>query len=548
MATLSETTDNITAITEQVTGIHDKDLRGGTSPFRWNVQRGQDPAQISVTNIFNLTDYKWYTSDYRRIFERDYYNKIYEQIEYFPIPKQYDNTFLGQGEKAIDELYENGKNYVNGVITEAKSTIDNVKSIFGKGKKEKDISQQITINFNAYLNSFQKIKVSEFKPDDMLTLRLNLLTAFFKTITSDQSNTAADPITKKFENYMAAVFKGIKSTLKDMHIDFDNIKSMEPKDRIGFAIEMYKNIISGFYTASYEFPLLDGAGRNLFLNSEGSEGWSEQSFMGRFAGEGDSSIAAKVAGFIGSTAEMLGVQGFDIASRPKWSIKGGGRPYNGNAGVEVKFILYNNDLHSFKANTKMVNCFVGGNLWLQDTFIQKSSSLYTVEIPGRAYLSLCKADIKVNFIGKIRKISEKNIKKLVQNSQDNDTGTPAEVTELGSTQYNEQLLLNIPDAYEVNIIFTSLLPNNFNTYMMNVNKLATIGVGTNISSYYEKFAANIKTELDLLKAEQENSQDLAESTAIAAETVSNFTQQTSITNLNNIKFVSSSTRIGPLIN
>lgn len=493
---------SLSDIIEQVTEVYDTDLRGATSPYR--AQVGRDTTPVG-TNSFTLMDYKWYTSDYRRIFERDYWNKISQNIEYFPTPKQYDNTFLGQGEKALDDLYGNGKEYVNGIKNEAvnafNNTKDSVKSLFGASDKEKDLSQQIIINFNAYLNSFQKIKVLEFKPDDMLTMRLNLITAFFKTITSDESNTSTDSITQKFNKYMSAVFKGVKQTLKEMNIDLDNIKSIAPKDRINFAIEMYKNIISGFYTASYEFPLLDGSGRNLFLNSDGQDGWSGQSFMNRFAGQGDEVIAAKVAGFIGSTAEMLGVQGFDIASRPKWSVQNGGKTYNNGMGVECKFILYNNDLHSFKANNKLVNCLVGGNLWLQDTFIQKCPSLYTVEIPGRAYLSLCTATIHVNFIGKIRKLPVKNFDKLTDKSEDKDTGTKAYLTWLQGDQYNQQLLLNIPDAYEVTIVFNSLLPNNFNTYMMNINKISTIGVGTNIASYYEKFAANIRTELNLLEAQ-----------------------------------------------
>lgn len=502
--------EDITSTTEQIEQIYDPDLRGEVSPFRIPISRGknQQKEEFINHNIFELTDYKWYTSDFRRMFEYDYYNKIYQDIGYFPIPEKYDNTFLGQGKKAIDDLYGNGKNYINGVVTEAKNafnnTKDSVKSLFGADDEEKDISKQITTNFNAYLNSFQKIKVLEFKPDDMLTMRLNLITAFFKTYTSDKSNISSDSITQKFLDYMADSFDKIKATLKTIQIQWDNIKSMDSTQRIGFAIEMYKNIISGFYTASYEFPLLDGTGRNLFLNSDGKEGWSQQSFMNRFHGQGDESIISKVSGFIKGTAEMLGVQGFDIASRPKWGLERGGSVYNEGMGVEVKFMLYNNDLHSFKANTKLINCFVGGNLWLQDTFIQKSSSLYTVEIPGRAYLSLCSASIKVSFVGKIRKLPEPNAGYLTQCTEDKDTGQAVSLRKLDSAMYNKQILLNIPDAYEVTIVFNSLLPNNFNTYMMNINKVSNIQVGQQITSYYEKFLENVKTQIDIENQQKVN--------------------------------------------
>jgi len=481
---------------------YDVDLRGEVSPFRNPITRGSSEKDTSNSNYFNITSYKWYTSDYRRMFERDYYNKIYQKIKYFPAPKKYSSGLLGQATKAIDSLTDNVTNYAKGVIGEVSSAVSSIKSLFSDDE-QKDISKQIAVNFKTYLNSFQKIKVWEFKPDDMLTLKLNTVTSFLKIISTENSASKTDSIDEKFLDYMKDIKDALVETLnKEFRIDLNQIKSFTPKQRIEFAIKMYKNIISGFYTGYYEFPLFDGNGKDTYINSTGNDGWTTQSFMDRFAGTGDSSLISKMAGFFKSTAEMLGVQGFDIASRPKWSIEKGGNVYNGSAGVEVKFCLYNSDLHAFKANCKLVNAFVSGNLWLQDTFIQRSSSLYTVEIPGRTYLSTCTADVAVKYTGKIRKLPVKNFDMLLNSTSDKDTGEKVNIFS-NTDNINKQILLNIPDIYEVTIKFTSLLPNNFNTYMMNIYNMDAISVGQEIKSYYEKVIENYNAIRDAREQQEE---------------------------------------------
>ena len=244
---------------------------------------------------------------------------------------------------------------------------------------------------------------------------------------------------------------------------------------------MYRNIISGYYTGYYEMPLLDNTD---YLKSNGKDGWQSQSYMERYLGSAASTVKSFTSDYIG---------GLDIASRPKWTIDGGGEPYGD---IEIKVMLFNDNIASTYNNMAFVHSFVGGNLWYQDAIVQKAPSLYDVELPGRMRYYFCACTVSVKFSGKVRVVSSNNI------SSDDLRRVFAKngwfhFTDL--VEMNPYVLNNIPDAYDITFTFTPLLPNNYNTYfayIQNDEKDSVKGVGSSINNIWTQFLDTFDASLN----------------------------------------------------
>lgn len=467
----------------------DRDLKGPTNPFRQEVApEGVSYASMAYNsetspfirsdkiskskNYYEINSYQWYTSDIARRFTDDYYNSIK-----IPFAKKGSASSKGFVDTIIDNAKEKINDAVDTVVDSVNQIVDSVDNLLN-GDKAKDpgpSQEEIQNNFNSYLKTFPYAKVYEFRPRDTLGANLAVLSKAFKCIDKFVDGEG------NFTEILEDIFVGVKSFLKEeFQLDLDDARSFtDPYTRIvGLPNKMYKNLISGYYTAYYEIPILEYDG---YLNGQGSTGWKAQGFMERMVTD---NIASTVKGFM---SDKIG-SSIDIATRPKWQIEGGGDPF---PSIKLELVLFNDTFKALLNNLAFIHSYVSGTLWYQDGFIQKCSALYDVEIPGRFRYYFCTCDISVEYLGKVRQVVD-----MDKEGKDNIFLRWFN-KDAGKDNYSPNLdvLNNVPDAYKLTFTYNSLLPNNYNTYISYVTQTKddAVSVGMTLTSLSEKFITAIDT-------------------------------------------------------
>lgn len=457
---------------KNIIDIYDRDLRGASSPFRNEIQ---DPNSTAYkikektsgifsrdNNKFKLNSYQWYTSDLRRWFKEDYFNNI--KVDNYQEPAKGDFVT-----RSLSPLKDNVTNYVNNISSTYNAAEKGVKNILNPTNVQTDNTDALDESFTNFLNSFPIVKIYEFKPQDTLSTNLTILSSIFNLI--DEFINSKD----SFVNKTLDVVDGFFDFFAKKGYDLRNRSTFsDPIKRIySFPNLFYRNLISGYYTGYYEIPVLN---YDDFLESKGSNGWSQQGLISRVFGD---TIGSTVENF---SKNVLG-SGLNIATRPRWTIESGG---DGRDNISLDLMLYNDNFKSFTENLTFINSFVAGNLWYQDTIIQKCPSLYDIEIPGRFRYYFCTADIKVSYKGKVRKfvIDDSKIQELKNN-----------IPEIMS--WNIEVFNNIPDVFEVSIKFNSLIPNNYNTYFSYLlnNEENKANVGSNVKNIYTQVFDSMQAKI-----------------------------------------------------
>lgn len=468
---------------------YDRDLRGVTSPFRREIDpdatnkegdnTGKDTNKINKSrNTFDILSYQWYPSDIKRRFADDYYNNI--DIAFAKVQSATSGGLLGGIKDAVMGQVDAIGNTLTDSVNGIKDSINSVKDMFNGNKKV--ITKTLSNQFNDLILTFPYAKVYEFKPQDKLGASISALSTAFKMIDNIVDGGAG------FKSTVQAILDGVHEfILSEFKIDIKNPTQLaDPNFRIyGLPNKLYKNIISGYYTGYYEIPLLENGD---YLSSKGSTGWEAQGFVDRFFGAAGGTIKGFMTDSIGS--------GLDIATRPKWSISGGGEPFKD---ITIRATLFNDNITAVFNNLAFIHSFVGGNQWYQDTLIQKCSSLYDVELPGRLRYYFCTCDIEVNFVGKVRVLS----RGLTETGTMDTTRIREDLDDLlglnnVAFNMNPHVLNTIPDIYEITFTFRSLLPNNYNTYyayLQGSEEDAVQGVGSQINNMWEQLAKSVDAKV-----------------------------------------------------
>jgi hypothetical protein len=225
-------------------------------------------------------------------------------------------------------------------------------------------------------------------------------------------------------------------------------------------------MIGGFYTARYDLPFFS---QPDFLHGMGDVGWEARSLKQRL-------FPAGLAGMLDSFSDLA--SSFDIASKPKWSVDGSGPASDS---ITFDFMLYNTSSDELIRNLALVHSITSGNMWVQKQFKQLSSSLYDIEVEGRYRYYFCKADIKVDYVGKQRIVTDDTVRRIKNKFNNNS-----------QIIMNDTAIRHQPDAFKVTITFQSLIPNNFNTYLNYIsNDSNNVTVGKEIQSVGLKMATTI---------------------------------------------------------
>lgn len=195
---------------------------------------------------------------------------------------------------------------------------------------------------------------------------------------------------------------------------------------------LYDNFLSAEKLGTYELPYMS----DMYLETV-YDGWS-QSGTERVYGK-------TISKFMDANTPytQLGV--------PEWTLEQGGVRM---PSLKVEFNLYNRTIKDLINNYHLLYSLASGALWLQYGTIKKSPNLFHVSIPGRFSMPFSSMKVEVKTKGMIRKLNP------------NSFSTP----EFKNPANHFPLLSDsnavFPDVFAVTLHIQSLLPNNFNTFLL----------------------------------------------------------------------------------
>ena len=462
------TNDEKSALADVSKQQNDPDYRGELSPFRVDVNTHGDNGNAATMNSFGLDDYQWYSEGSELKFNDDYYLN-YKSVEsdggLFTGTSLSD---LSSKEGALGVLNKT-KSYAQQQLKGVTSSIkDTYKGFRGEGGVDNHTSDEHGHSpFMEAVLETPQIILYEFQPNSAISEITGMFKAIFNSFDQffDKDNKSGGSLLSNIKRTFST--DGINDIIAELlpNESLESINSSHGKI-VSIPNYFYTNLIGGYYSGQYTLPFFE---QNAFLHGMGDKGWESRSMKQRMFGG--------LSDMLDKFSEVASA--FDIAAKPKWTMDGAGP-----AGDEITFdmTLFNSTDATTIKNIQMLNALVSGNMWTQNIFLQLSPCLYDIEVVGRYRYYFCKADIKVDFVGKQR-IPPTSLVKQLSKYDDKQIGNP------NAYKY-------IPDAYKLTIKFVSLIPNNFNTYL---NYLLTdtnrISVGQSRTSTGNGVISAIKNSL-----------------------------------------------------
>ena len=421
--------------------IKEHDYRGIFTPGRKEITEldsdSVDTKNINK-NVFNLNDYFWYPENFSNILiNKDVFNNSDDLMN-----------------KAPDE----GTGYLGMIINEFQNSFDKITSFFDKKKNNPRTP------IDVILSDVPHLKIYEYQPVQETTSFLNNMKMIYNILDnmigkSDDGRSTLDKMKQVFSE------EGLDNIIKESM--GNNASSTDPthiQNVIHIPNWFYEHMIGGTYTASYKLPFFN---KTEYLNAMGQSGWSSRSMKQQFFGNFLSGLIDKIPG-IGQ---------FDIAGKPKFSLEGNNPLHDP---ITTSFYLHNYNFDALISNLALIYSLVSGAFWIQNKFLQQSSNLYDVEVPGRFRYYLCKCNIKVDFYGKVRQLNDSQIAEIQKNFP--------KIT-------NKDAISKVPDSYLITLDFASLLPNNFNIFLDYLIGRNKINVGQYVEGKGSKFGSSVMKTL-----------------------------------------------------
>lgn len=341
--------------------------------------------------------------------------------------------------------------------------------------------------YNKYLKNIPRIEVRAYAPDTILTFADNIIdtiiSAYNFAINSNPAeifeavakhlDTTADELcaffgglfTKTGQDIFYSRFSKVLAENKNRLTFLETSISKNDTGVIDIPYNLYFNILGSTTNAKYIIPVEFPA--NIY-NSDGSYGWSNNDLkaplhtLSRTFSKSKNSSAKNTSNnsseknasgnVLTTVASTLGSFAFNkIAEKLNFKTMPMFDPSNDkgkdNETITVNFDLVNDTIEKAAQNYSFIQTLIANNKWVQTFVFSNPSNLYDVKIPGGYRLFACTADINVSYKGAVKKIKtvEKKYKKRFAIFGDET---------------------RIPEAYSVKIIFKSLIPGNFNTYIM----------------------------------------------------------------------------------
>ena len=341
-----------------------------------------------------------------------------------------------------------------------------------------------SITFSTILNHIPRITIREYIPDPRIDSALNFMAKFYSIIAGifekskdrrrDSDGKAIEPdsgtakkLFGKIENFAKWAFdylttgeqqNGGTTIWDDLVTDkgeYGNAQKLaldSPKRQAAifhFPFTLYYLFQSSTTTNTYEFPLVTND--NRIYSSTGHEGWT--------TGSNEFSITG-LLGKIPIAGSLLKstLGNISVNYLPWWDAEAGRK--TAEPEIQVKFHLFNDNLSKAITNFICVNTFIANNRWIQYKLFQHSSSLYEIKLDGGNRLFACTCNATVRGIGNFRTPPE-NFANLMKKHCE---GLVKDANGFTRNLISEHIV-KIPDVYEVELNFKSILPANFNNFI-----------------------------------------------------------------------------------
>lgn len=405
-----------------------------------------------------------------------------------PFIKKGNTTWSFKNDTKANRLFVIPKDY-----DEFKEDISN-KMVYTFDKAEKNL------DIDTLLKYIPSLHIREYTQDVRLELIFTLVDALKKGYNDGMAAAKDTPIEmiKYLGQYLGNDLKNItgvqewknmveklsdETKFSTNYIDDDNKKWV-----IDLIYSMYCRILTTQTTNNYTVPI----SLPTKISGNGTDGWNVGTNLLSGLGSGN-----KILEFIAPS--------FQTIVTPMWK----GSTNNESVQVNLSFNLFNDSFEKSINNFIFVHTLIPQNLPLQYAILSQPPSLYDIRVDGGDRLFMCSGKFTCENKGVLRKPRE-NFYKELQIYCNKSQFKESMVKDLYDNNY-----IKIPDIYTINMEFTSLLPNNFNTWLFkfaNGNKLATPHGGIfnsvsdiitdNISKWVERRLGDAKREMKMDKAGQ----------------------------------------------
>ena len=328
--------------------------------------------------------------------------------------------------------------------------------------------EQILRGIDPQLRNIPRLTLTEFQPRQarqwqsiLLSLAVNLALPEKKT-TKDGAD---DTVPRSFKERLSSVgsqaigatiaaadeFKTIANTTVNASRDFNDTVSQMLNDSTKVAakkklqslimdipMELVRNLFSGRYMSEFELPYVSEK-TGTYLHAQGDEGWKGHG-PEALIGEGLQQVISNI------------LPTFNFPTTPTWELA---NESTLPPDVDLNVYLLNESLDDLVRNFQFLHSFLAGAFWTQVGVLQKSPNLYDVRCPGRFHHYFCKMNCEVTYAGKSRSLGAAF------------SSFEAAVNAEGALKSNLKLDQDslFPDVYKLKIKLSSLMPNNFNTYL-----------------------------------------------------------------------------------
>jgi hypothetical protein len=250
---------------------------------------------------------------------------------------------------------------------------------------------------------------------------------------------AWDQLAELFSSKSGEVDKLAEQELIDFQSSFANLSEEYNKAVLTNPITIYREFFQGKYYRGFEIPYYG----DMYMQADGYSGWSVADASAKSAFD----FINQMQALIKSIVPM------DLPIIPEWQTQ------NKFVTFETEFSLYNNSIDNLSKNFKFINALMQGAMWIQVDYRHFSSNVYTVTLPGIQTLIYAGMTINVTHSGNRRMVSQKMLDKITD-----------------GTIVNLDTYTMFPDAWKVKLTFTSLVPNNYNTFIWGLlNNDQTLG-------------------------------------------------------------------------
>lgn len=294
------------------------------------------------------------------------------------------------------------------------------------------------------LNHIPGIVIREYQQDT----KFDTIVSLFKNLVDGASTGKEDASGQNSENIINAAaykagyaFESLKSPSFWSSLFNGQNGSFEKKLVLDYVENMYFKTIgsetTNFYVlpcASTDYLTSDG---QLGFNSAGNDGFSNNK----------STIVGKLLSALGSNVRFT--------LTPIWQVPS----QDPTSNITINLSLFNDTIDHAINNFLFINTLIPQNMSFQYGVFRMPPCAYDIKIEGGKRLMMCSGKFDCKFKGVSRRPSKKFFEKL-EKYQNKDTSFYDESWELPED------MVRIPDVYELNLDFKSLLPDVFNTYML----------------------------------------------------------------------------------